>query len=600
MPTKSFRLTRYFTITSFIAVALVALALVYFEHSQGQFFQQVQEQQSELFKQVQDDFAKQQEDVARRDLLAIHEGGNVNLTRLFANALWENDFAPFVLKAQSIPVDHCRAKPDPAIPEPDKNGEPLDTKKSCLADVGKQIMAFPEFSALDAKVVDAMKRSTTFKIKVFDLRGITVYSSEHKQIGEDKRNNAGWQGAVSGKPKSELTFRKTFSAFEGVVENRDLISSYLPVLAPGSDRIVGVFEIYSDVTPFLNRIKQTAIEIAQKAADTQAKVQHAAVENQAKVEQVSIVSVGVVVGLLGLLYAILFFVVKRAQNMIDHQEEERKLSQQRLSQAEKMASLGQMVAGIAHQLNTPLAFSENNVQMAKEAVGTLALPVKTAQDLAKLSKSALDQDQVTIDVSEIRQELEQIHALDTDVQKISIMLDDIYNGVGQMAEMVTHLQDFTHLDQRKWQEADINNTLRSVVYIARSVISSQVELIEIYYDVPLIECDVSQLNQVLLNLINNAAQAIVGDGKIWVRTQTTPQGGVQIEVEDTGYGISADILPHIFDLYFTTKPQGEGNGMGLHIAKDIIDQHGGKIEVQTEDGKGSVFTVTLPANLVHH
>lgn len=351
MPTKSFRLTQYFTITSFIAFTLVALALVYFERNQGYFFQQVQDQQSELFGQVQRNFAKQQDEVARRDLLAIHESGNVNLTRLFANALWEKDFAPFVLKTQNIPIEHCRQGGD---------------LKACLADVGQQILDFPEFNALDAKVFDAMKKSTVFKVKVFDLRGITVYSSEHSQIGQDKSNNAGWQGAVSGTPKSELTFRKKFSAFEGVVENRDVISSYLPVLAPGSEQIVGVFEIYSDVTPFLNQIKQTATEIEQTAADMQAKVQHAAVANQAKVEQFSILSIGVVTGVLGLLYIALFLVVKRAQDIMNHQEEERKKSQQRLSQAEKMASLGQMVAGIAHQLNTPLAFSENNVQMAKE------------------------------------------------------------------------------------------------------------------------------------------------------------------------------------------------------------------------------------------
>ncbi len=548
MPTKRFQLTRYFTITSFIAFVLVALALVYVERNQGEFFHQVQDQQSELFGQVQRNFAQQQDEVARRDLLAIHESGNVNLTRLFANALWEKDFAPFVLKAQNIPVEHCR-----------QGGG----QKACLARVGQQIMNFPEFNALDAKVFGAMQKSTVFKVKVFDLRGITVYSSEHSQIGQDKSNNAGWQGAINGTPKSELTFREKFSAFEGVVENRDVISSYLPVLAPESEQIVGVFEIYSDVTPFLNQIKQTAIKIEQTAADTQAKVKHAAAANQSKIEQYALLSIGAVTGVLGLLYMALFLVVKRAQDIMNDQEEERKKSQQRLSQAEKMASLGQMVAGIAHQLNTPLAFSENNVQMAKEAIGALELP----------------------------------DASDT-VQKVEAMLDDIYHGVGQMAELVTHLQDFTRLDQTKTEWADITTTLRSVVYIARSVIPNQVELIEAYNDVPQIKCDASQLNQVFLNLINNAAYAIAGGGKIWVRTQTTSEGNVQIEVEDTGAGISADVLPHIFDLYYTTKAQGEGTGMGLHIAKDIVEQHGGKLEVQTTEGKGSVFSVILPVGLV--
>ncbi len=598
MQTKNFRLTRYFTLTSFIAFALVALALMYFERNQGNFFQQVQEQQIGLFEQVQDSFAKQQNESARRDLLAIHESGNVNLTRLLANDLWERHFSPFVAQAQHIPVDHCSAIPH--LMGSDGKPQAPAEKKICFANAGKQIMALPAFQALDTKMFDVMKNSTVFKIKVFDLRGITVYSSEHNQIGADKSNNAGWQSAVSGIPASELTFRSTFSAFEGVVENRDVISSYLPVRAPESEQIVGVFEIYSDVTPFLRQIKQTSEAIKQQVADTQAKVQQAAIENQAKVAQVSKLALGVVAGLLALLYVILFLIVNRAQDIIRNQEEENKKSQQRLSQAEKMASLGQMVAGVAHQLNTPLAFSKNNIEMAQEALAALAMPVETAQNLASFAKVAPEQDAVTFDLSQVRQKLETIDALDIDVQTITDMLDDVYNGVGQMAEMVTHLRDFTRLDQSKTQSVDLANALHSVAYIARSVIPNRVELIEEFGDVPQIAYDVSQLNQVVLNLINNAAQAISGDGKVWLRTQATSEGDIQIEVADTGAGIPANLLPKIFDLYFTTKPPGAGTGMGLHIAKDIVEQYGGRIEVQTQEGQGSVFTVTLPARLAQH
>ena len=227
-----FQLVRYFTLASLSMFVLVTLAIAWFERQQSEFFKQVQVEQGEFFKEVQNGFAKQQEVAARRNLLLIHENGNVNLARLFANALWEQDFAPFVAKAQSFDADRCRSLPDAQ----------KDEKKACFAEIGLKLRALKEFAELDAKVFDAMKRSTVFKIKVFDLRGITVYSSEHGQIGEDKSGNAGWRSAaVEGKPASELTHRDKFSAFEGVVENRDLISSYLPVLAPGSDRIVGVF-----------------------------------------------------------------------------------------------------------------------------------------------------------------------------------------------------------------------------------------------------------------------------------------------------------------------------------------------------------------------
>ena len=239
---KRFNLVGYYIFTSLWVFVLVALALFTFETEQSDFFKSVQNEQKVFFKKVQDSFSKQQEEAARADLLAIHESGNVNLTRLFANALWERDVEPFLVKAQAIGIDHCRAMADIKDAKTGKSG-PSPEKKACFAEIGKKIMALPGFSSLDAKVRDSMKLSTVFKIKVFDLRGVTIYSSEHAQIGEDKRGNKGWQSALNDKPASELTHRDKFSAFEGVVENRDLIGSYLPVHEPGTDKIVGVFEV---------------------------------------------------------------------------------------------------------------------------------------------------------------------------------------------------------------------------------------------------------------------------------------------------------------------------------------------------------------------
>lgn len=589
-----FRLLPFFTATSLAMFLLVAGALWYFERQQGDFFRDVQNKEITFFKQVQDDFASRQDSVARRDLLSIHEAGNVNLTRLFANALWERDFAPFVARAGLIDVDTCRALPD-VVDAKDGKAKPSAEKKACFAEVGRKIAAFPEFAALNAKVFEMMKKSTVFKIKVFDLRGITVYSSEHAQMGEDKSQNAGWKGAaVDGKPTSELTFRDKFSAFEGVVEKRDLISSYLPVLAPGSEKVVGVFEVYSDVTPFLNQIKATSADIRRAAADNQGRVEAAAAANQETVNASGAQTLAIVMALLLLLFAALFAIVWRAAALMARQERERNQAQQQLAQSEKMASLGQMVAGVAHQLNTPLAFSYANIQMAQQALERYALPLKVAGSFARLVKASAS-DAVTVNVAATRERVAGIDPADLDVQTPQAMLQDTLQGIEQMRELVENLRDFTRLDRTKTARVDLNKSLHNVIYIARSVIPSTITVREDFAPLPEIECNVSQLNQVFLNLINNAAQAIGENGTISVRSRVE-DGGIRVEVEDTGGGIAVEHLPHIWDTYYTTKPAGEGTGLGLSIARTIVTEHGGEISVQTRTGQdsGTTFAVCLP------
>jgi PAS domain S-box-containing protein len=341
-----FHLVRYFALTGLAAFLIVAAALSYFERQEGKFFARVQQDQLQFFRQVQENFARQQDEAAGGALLRMREADSVNLTRLFANTLWRKDFAPFVAKAQRIAIDHCRAIPDVK----DAGGKPVqpDEKKACFAGIGKQIMAFPEFLALNTKVFDTMKRSTVFKIKVFDPRGITVYSSEHAQIGEDKSTNAGWQSAMGGKPASELSHRDQFSAFEQVVENRDLISSYLPVFGPQSEAIVGVFEIYSDVTPLLDQIKSASHQIRKLGAEHQESAERAAATNQSKVDKNSNLLLAIVIGLLALLYCSLFLIVRNGQRIIDkHAMEHKEVEEAQREAAEQLHSfVEQSIAGI--------------------------------------------------------------------------------------------------------------------------------------------------------------------------------------------------------------------------------------------------------------
>lgn len=591
-----FRLVRYFSLIGFGLFILVALALTYFERDQEKFFQDVQQTQNKFFKQVQAGFADQQSAAARRDLLTIHEAGNVNLTRLFANTLWARDFAPFVEKTQAISIDSCRAIADSKDAKDGKMKPPAE-KKACFAQVGKQIAAFADFPALNAKVFDSMKKTTVFKIKVFDLRGITVYSSEPAQMGEDKSTNAGWIGAaIDGKPTSELTFRDKFSAFEGMVEKRDLISSYLPVLAPGSNKIVGVFEVYSDVTPFLDQIKATSTQIRKTSDDYQSNIEAVAAENQLKVEAAGLTKLLIVLGLLAVLFAALYAIVRRADGILIEQEKDRERVQQQLAQSEKMASLGQMIAGVAHQLNTPLAFSHSNVSMAIDVLNTFSTPLKVAGKLSKLVKST-DANSVNLNIASSRAQIEAIDEDNLDVAMPVEMLGETLRGIEQMRELVENLRDFTRLDRSKTAQFDINKGLHNVAYIARSVIPTYIEVVEQFGVLPKIECNASQLNQVFLNLINNAAQSIVAEqGTVTVRS-SVEGNRIRVDVTDTGTGIPADVLPHIFDNYYTTKAASEGTGLGLPIARSIVVEHGGELKVSTELGKGTTFTVFLPVAL---
>lgn len=584
-----FHLVRYFSAASLAMFALVAMAMMFFEQRQNEFFQDVQARQIQFFSEVQKSFADQQNEVARRDLLAIHEAGNVNLTRLFANALWDSDFAPLVVLASEIPVDPCRAIPDQEVNG--KRQAPPD-KTACFAEVGKRIMALPGFEAINAKVFDSMKKSTVFKIKVFDLRGVTVYSSEQRQIGEDKSNNQGWQQAMTGVPASELTHRDSFSAFEGVVENRDVISSYLPVYRPGTTDIVGAFEVYSDVTQFLAKIQHTSAAISAIAARNQAQVVSEADASQARIDQNSNLMLAILAVLLLVLFAGLFLIVRRADQILAQQEQEREEVLHQLAQAEKMASLGQMVAGVAHQLNSPLAFSHNNVSLVLDALKDLQPAGRLVQKMGELLKG-VDGDQARLKIDGAKDKIIEIAANLPEPDMLRDMLTDTLGGIDQMRELVENLRDFTRLDRSKTGEFDINKGLRNVVYIAKSVIPPRIQVIEAYQPVPPLICNLSQLNQVFLNLINNAAQAISAEGTIQVRSQLDGDR-LLVQVSDTGAGIPPEVLPKIFDMYFTTKPEGEGTGMGLAIARTILVEHGGDLTVESTPGMGTTFTASLP------
>lgn len=341
-PPGRFRLTQYFTIASLIVFGLVAVALYFLEVSESSFYDETTREQNAFFARAQADLLREQKAAARANLLMQHEAGHINLAKVVSNAMWNAEFAPLVAKAQRIPAERCRGLASPA---------------DCYAELGRQIMALPGFAAADGAVHAMMTRTTVFKIKVYDLRGLTVYSSEHAQIGEDKAGNAGWIAAAGGKPASDLVHRDRFNSFDGEVENRDLIQSYVPVLAPGTGEVRGVFEIYSDVTGVLKQMDAYSAAIEKTAAANQVQVERATESNQRKVDASTGRHFAILGGLMVLLYAALAMIVRHGQRIIDEQQRGREQAalREQASHREKMAALATMAANASHEIGNPLA-----------------------------------------------------------------------------------------------------------------------------------------------------------------------------------------------------------------------------------------------------
>lgn len=384
-PAGRFRLMRFFTLTTLVVFAAAGVALVLLQREEETFFAQVQQQQREFFAKVQAELARQNEDAARRSLLAVHEASHVNLTQLVANTMWDSDFAPLVAAAQRLPIEPCRALGT-------ANGDGLAlaaARHGCFAEIGRRVMAQPGFAALDRKAYAAMRGTSVFKIKVFDLRGVTVYSSEHTQIGEDGAGNMGWQTAVRGRPASELTHRERFSAFERVVEDRDLISSYVPVRAGPAGAVVGVVELYSDVTPFLAQIEAARKAFAGNIAANEASIASTAEANEREVKGNSNEFIVIVGGLIALLYVASLAIVRIGQRFIDRQAaaQAQAAAREQLWHREKMAALSAMAANVAHEVGNPLAVIAGVAQAIPDTPGD-GEPLPRQQILAQTSRIA--------------------------------------------------------------------------------------------------------------------------------------------------------------------------------------------------------------------
>jgi len=270
-----------------------------------------------------------------------------------------------------------------------------------------------------------------------------------------------------------------------------------------------------------------------------------------------------------------------------------KESQAQLLQSEKMASLGQMVAGVAHELNTPLGYVKNNVQLLRE----LSEPLfELAAAQARLGQCLNDPDCDEASLAQALQAAEQARqqaAPELLAEDLQQLYGDTLYGLEQIAELVVGLKDFARLDRAMSEEVDLNDCIRSALLIARNNIKDKAEVVQQLGELPRIACAPSQINQVLLNLLTNAAHAIDGMGRIQIRSWADAQG-IHVSLQDNGRGMPPEVMAKIFDPFFTTKPVGQGTGLGLSISYKIVQDHGGQIRVASEPGRGTRFLISLP------
>jgi two-component system, NtrC family, sensor kinase len=260
-------------------------------------------------------------------------------------------------------------------------------------------------------------------------------------------------------------------------------------------------------------------------------------------------------------------------------------AQHQLLQSEKMASIGQLAAGVAHEINNPIGFVHSNL-------GSLDRYVKDMFSLFSIYENA----EASLDpkvLAPIQARKEEID-LKFVREDVFTLISESRDGITRVKKIVQDLKDFSHIGSTdEWQLVDLHAGIDSTLNIVQNEIKYKAEVIKDYAKLPQVECLPSQLNQVFMNMLINAAQAISERGVIAIRSGIEADR-VWLEFSDTGKGIAAENLNRIFDPFFTTKPVGKGTGLGLSLSYGIIQKHAGKIDVRSEVGVGTTFRITLP------
>ncbi len=448
---------------------------------------------------------------ALSNLVHCAEGQNVVLTQAFANSLWPR-FASFLPAVSGLEADELRRH--------------------------------PEVVRLQDAVVAQMRDTSVLRVKIYDLEGRTVFSTEASQIGADQRANPGVVAALAGRRTSELTYRNTFNAFDGEIEDRNVLASYMPIRRFHAGAIEGVFELYDDVTPLVQTMRRTQRNVI----------------------------VGVT-GILALLYVALCLAARHAEGIIQRRRQERdeadrareKLETQ-LRHKQRMEAIGTLAGGIAHDFNNILWV-------------ILACSELCGKELARESSAW--------------EKLEEIKAA-------------AHRGSDLVQQILTFSRQEAHERKPVLMSDIVNETLRLLKASLPSTVQIERRIDEHSGSV---FANISQIHQMIVNLVTNAAHATGEQGGVLQvsltsvdidRDDAAPLPELRrkrytiFSVTDSGCGMDEATMGRIFDPFFTTKEVDEGVGMGLAIVHGIVAGMDGAIRVRSAPGRGSVFEVFLP------
>lgn len=249
-----------------------------------------------------------------------------------------------------------------------------------------------------------------------------------------------------------------------------------------------------------------------------------------------------------------------------------------LLQSEKLAAIGQLAAGVAHEINNPVGYVYSNLQTLENYLNDLFRLTDAIDTAASLED--LRQIRHNIDYNYLREDLKDL-------------LSESREGIERVKTIISAMKDFSHIEEEEFKQADLHRGIETTLNVVNNELKYKAEVVRDFGELPHVECIASQINQVIMNLLVNAAHAIEDFGKITIRTRH--QGDtVTLEVEDTGKGIASEHLNRIFEPFFTTKGIGKGTGLGLSLSFNIIKKHNGEIEVHSEPGQGTRFRITLP------
>lgn len=276
---------------------------------------------------------------------------------------------------------------------------------------------------------------------------------------------------------------------------------------------------------------------------------------------------------------------KKAQQELIKKLEETK---NQLLQSEKMASIGQLAAGVAHEINNPVGFIKSNFSSLKHYANELNEAISKFSNIIE----GFESDGATQKIKEINEE----HDIEFVTEDITNLLEESFDGISRIEEIVKSLKHFSRSDTNQWEEADINAGIESTLKVVAHELKYLAEIEKNYSDLPLVQCLPMQINQVVMNLLVNSAQAMDAkqkEGKVTISTEND-DSRINIKIQDNGKGMDAKVMSKIFDPFFTTKDVGKGTGLGLSLSYSIIQKHKGNISVDSELGAGTTFTITLP------